>query len=383
MKSFSNLCQGKQIKKEEILMKRGTNYTRLLTVLAALAIIFLFSGPVLAVDDGARAYWKGRDGTQAVSFQYLLLDMEASDTQQFGPGQYIYPNSDIEASLFIGTWARHFTLFNRPSSFAVTLAGGDIDADINIYAVPNQFLPSRDLRNNPFLRCISKKLRKKRRGFSSNSFSQSSSGFADPAMQLVVNLFGTPPLKSGVDLLNYEPTWTLDVATMLAIPIGEYDDDKLVNIGQNRWFGRIAFPFKYHFGVFNPGYMTSLEITPSVWLFAENDDFMGQKLENDPLWQLEAHLTHDFTPNLFGSLDLLYRGGFQSEVDGVDAGDDIDVGDLGFTLNYQVNDNFAIRTSYSSNMFGDNDLDNSLIRIQFVFAWHKAMENLKRLRKGH
>jgi len=205
----------------------------------------------------------------------------------------------------------------------------------------------------------------------------------DPSAQLVVNLFGTPPLKANFDLLDYEPTWTLDTAVMLALPIGEYDDDKLVNMGLNRWFGRIAFPFKYHFGAFTPGYRSSLEVTPSVWLFAENDDFMGQKLENDPMWQLEAHLTHDFTPSFFGSLDLLYRGGFQSEVNGVEVGDELDIGNLGFTLSYQVTDNLSIRTGFSSNVFGDDDLDNSILRLQFVYGWHRDFENMKKLQHGH
>jgi hypothetical protein len=346
-------------------MKTGNKYTRLLAVFATVAIILSFSGPALAIDDGARAYWKGRDGTWAVSFQYLRLDIDGSDAQQFDPGQYIYPNSDTEANVFIATLARHFTLplLNRPSSLALTIAGGNVHLDVNTIVVPPEFLPP---------------------GVApGSSFSQSSNGYADPNMQLVVNLFGTPPLKSGYDLLNYEPTLTLDVAALLAFPIGKYDDDKLVNIGLNRWYGRIAFPFKYHFGPFTPGHMTSLEFTPSVWLFAENDDFVGQKLENDPMWQLEAHLTHDFTRTFFASLDVLYRGGFQSEINGVEVGDDLNIGNIGVTLNYQVTDNFAIRTGYSSNVFGDDDLDNSIIRLQFVYAWHRQVEDTKKLERGH
>ena len=202
-------------------------------------------------------------------------------------------------------------------------------------------------------------------------------------MQIDINLVGTPKLVSTVDLLNYEPTWTVDAAVMLGVPIGEYDEDKLVNMGLNRWYGRLALPIKYHFGVFSPGYMSSFEITPSVWIFDKNDDFLGQDLENDPLWQLEAHLTQDFTPTFFGSLDLLYRSGFQSEIDGTDVGDDVDIGDFGFTLNFKSTDNLMIRTSYSSNVFGDDDIDNSLLRIQFVYAWHPLTENQKKLSEGH
>jgi len=216
-----------------------------------------------------------------------------------------------------------------------------------------------------------------------DSLSQSSSGYADPSVSLLINLRGTPPLKSNVDLLNYEPTWTLDTQVMLALPIGEYDDDKVVNLGLNRWWGRIAFPMKYHFGVFAPGYMSSFELTPSVWLFAENDDFVGQSLKNDPLWQLEAHLTHDFTSSFFGSVDALYRSGFQSEINGIEVGDDVDVGNVGFTFNFQVTDNVALRTSYLSNVFGDDNLDNSILKMMFAYGWNPANENAKKLTKGH
>ena len=346
-------------------MKLGNRHTCLLAIFITLTTILSFSEPALAVDDGPRAYWKGREGTNVVSTQYLRLDMDASGAQQFDPSRYIYPNADAEANVFIASFARHFTLplFNRPSSLGVNLIGGNVDVDVNTSRVPPQYLPP---------------------GIApGSSFSQSSTGFADPTIQLDVNLFGTPRLKSTVDLLNYEPTWTIDAAALLAFPIGKYDDDKLVNLGLNRWWGRVALPLKYHFGVFAPGYMSSFEVIPSVWLFADNDDFLGQKLENDPLWQLEAHLTHDFTRSFFGSLDLLYRRGFQSEINGNEVGDSLEIGNLGLTVQYKATDNLAIRANFSSNVFGDNDLDNSILRLQLVYGWHTASENAKKLMKGH
>ena len=96
-------------------MKIGNRYCLLSTVFVTAAIILLFSGPVLALDDGARAYWKGRAGTQGVSFQYLRLDVDSMDDEQFDPGLYIYPNSDTEANLFLATWAYHFALLDRAS----------------------------------------------------------------------------------------------------------------------------------------------------------------------------------------------------------------------------------------------------------------------------
>jgi hypothetical protein len=339
-------------------MKTVNRHTGSVALVATLAIILMYSGSALATDDGARAYWKGRHGTQGFSFQQMTLDLQASGSEQFAPGQYVYGDADVEATLFIANYARNLVLFNRMSSVLLGVAGGSIDVTADASA-STTFLPP----GSP----------------PGVAFSQSASGDADPGVQLDVNLYGTPPMKLNFELYDYEPTWTIDVATMLALPVGEYDADKLVNLGQNRWYGRIAFPIKYHFGVFSRGYMKSFEITPSVWLFAENDDFMGQKMENDPMWQIESHLTSDFTRSLWGSLDLLYRSGFQSEIDGVESGEEIDIGDLGFTLNYQVNDNLGIRTGFSSNVFGDSSLDNSMVRLQFVYGWHSQMENIKKL----
>jgi hypothetical protein len=343
-------------------MKSNNRHTRVLTIFTIMAIIFSISGTARAVDDGARAYWKGRDGTNVFSMQYLNLDMQASDTQQFDPAHFIYPNADTEADVLIASYARHMTLFNRASMFSANIVGGSVDVDVNSGAVPPQFLPAGTA--------------------STSSLTQSASGYGDPSIQLDVNLFGTPPLKSTVDLLNYEPSSTFDVAMMLAMPLGEYDSDKLVNMGLNRWYGRIAFPYTYHFGAFSRGYMSSLELTPSVWIFADNDDFLGQNLKNDSLLQFEAHLTRDFTRNFFGSLDLLYRNGFESEINGVGVGEELDIGDLGFTLNAQVTDNVAIRGSFSSNVFGDDDLDTSMIRLQLVYGWHPTSENQKKLMHG-
>ena len=338
-------------------MKSINRHTGSVVLVATLAITLLYSGSALATDDGARAYWKGREGTQGFSIQYLNLDLQVSDSQQFAPGQYVYPGADVEATLMIANYARNLVLFDLLSTVSFGVASGSLDA---AFDVGSPMSPT------PLV-----------------AYSESASGYADPFVQLDVNLYGTPPMKRNFELYDYEPTWTIDVATMLALPIGAYDSDKLVNLGQNRWFGRIALPVKYHFGVFSSGYMKSFELIPSVWIFAENDDFLGQSLENDPLLQLEAHLTSDFTPSLWGSLDLLYRGGFQSEIDGVETGDELDIGDLGYTLNFQVDDNLGIRASFSSNVFGDSDLDNSMIRLQLVYGWHNQMENIKKLQRGH
>jgi hypothetical protein len=214
---------------------------------------------------------------------------------------------------------------------------------------------------------------------STTRFRQTNSGFGDPSVQLTVNLYGAPTLENFYDVANYEPRFTVDVGGMLAFPIGEYDDDKFVNIGLNRWWGRLSLPMVAYFGSYAPLYRTSFEVTPSVYLFGKNDDFLDQDLENDPLFQLEVHLTHDITRSLVASIDFMYRKGMETEVNGDKSGEDLDIKTLGFTLDYMLNDNAGLRVSYHSNFIDDDDLDADMMRIQFHYGWNSLVENVKML----
>jgi hypothetical protein len=42
----------------------------------------------------------------------------------------------------------------------------------------------------------------------------------------------------------------------------------------------------------------------------------------------------------------------------------------------------TLPTAADDDVFGDSGLDNSIIRVQFVYGWHDLMENMKKLR-GH
>jgi hypothetical protein len=124
-----------------IVMKKVNRSARFLALAAFAIAVPLISGPVIAQDDGARAYWKGRAGTNVMSFQYLDMNLQASDALQFDPSHYIYPSADAEAGIFLMTWARHMTLFDRPSILSVNVLGGSVDVEFDTAITPPEFLP--------------------------------------------------------------------------------------------------------------------------------------------------------------------------------------------------------------------------------------------------
>jgi len=60
----------------------------------------------------------------------------------------------------------------------------------------------------------------------------------------------------------------------------------------------------------------------------------------------------------------------------------LEIGSLGFSLNFQIEDNIMIRAGYSSNVFGNSNMETSVIKLQFVYSWNKATENFKKLMEG-
>jgi hypothetical protein len=181
--------------------------------------------------------------------------------------------------------------------------------------------------------------------------------------------------------LRYEPKFSLDLIVDVAFPIGEYDSDQPLNLGQNRWYGRVGVPIVWQIGPWVPGRRTTLEALPSVWFFSDNDDYVGHTLSTDPMFQVEAHLTRDFTEHFWGSLDSTYMGGGKSSVDGV-GGDSLSNVGVGFTLGYQINDNISLTGGYMATV-NDSDPEDVRMdgfRLSFTYGWHKIVEGQKRLK---
>ena len=128
-----------------------------------------------------------------------------------------------------------------------------------------------------------------------NTFNQSASGFGDPMLEFNINILGPKAQKNVPDALRYEPGFSVDLLADLALPIGEYDSSQPLNLGQNRWYGRVGMTVVWQLGASVPGRRTTLELLPAVWLFGDDANYVGQTLKTDPMFQLDAHLTRDFT----------------------------------------------------------------------------------------
>jgi len=321
------------------------NTTRISQCFMAVAVIAMMMFPESSdAQTPPRFYWKSLVGGNAVPVIYMDISGNANPLDG---AHFVIPESNVNASVALGGYARSFTLFNRSALVAALLPMGRVSGETTLFG---------------------------------DTFSQSTSGYGDPTLEFVVSLIGPPPIKNIPDAMRYEPGFSLDLLVDLIVPIGEYDDDVPLNMGQNRWYGRVGAPIVWQLGNWVPGRRTTLEFLPSIWLYGDNNDFVGHQLSTDPKFQLEGHLTRDFHKDFWGSLDMNFLAGGQSSIDGV-SGEDLDMLGMGFTLGYQINDNIQLTAGYmaSINDSAPTDLRMDSFKLSLVFGWHPLIEGMKRL----
>jgi hypothetical protein len=292
-----------------------------------------------------RFYWKSLSGANAVPVIFQSLNGNANPLD---PAYVVSADADVDANVLVAGYAKMLPLFDRTLTLAVLEPMGRISGETTVKG---------------------------------RSYNQDATGFGDPMIEAGINLIGPKAMRSIPDLLRYEPKLSLDLIVDLALPIGEYDSDQPLNLGQNRWYGRVGAPIVWQIGPWVPGRRTTLEVLPSVWLFSDNDDYVGQTLSTDPMFQVEAHLTRDFTEHFWGSLDSTWMTGGKSTVSGV-PGDSLNNLGIGFTLGYQINDNISLTAGYMAtvNDSEPTDLQMDGFRISFTYGWHKIVEGQKRLK---
>lgn len=129
-------------------------------------------------------------------------------------------------------------------------------------------------------------------------------GLADPLFRLSINLMGAPAV--GMDEFRKraaaQPVNTVvGAAIAVSVPGGDYLEDKLLNLGQNRYVVRPQI------GVLHTRGKWSYELTGSTYFYSDNNDFFGGNvLEEDPLLALQAHVVRVFKPGLWASLSVAH-----------------------------------------------------------------------------
>ena len=145
------------------------------------------------------------------------------------------------------------------------------------------------------------------------------SGLLDSVYRISVNLKGgpaLPPQKFG----KWRQKVLLGASLKVIAPTGQYDPTKLINWGTNRWSFKPEFGYSQRWSG-----KWVLDGYAGVWFFTRNSDFWSRNVyysgtrsqSQDLVGSFEGHLSYDFKPRLWASLDGNYWFGGKTSIDGV------------------------------------------------------------------
>jgi len=189
------------------------------------------------------------------------------------------------------------------------------------------------------------------------------SGLADPYFRFSINFIGAPALTAA-EFKNYKQNLIVGASVRIGVPLGQYDDTRLVNVGSNRWSIKPEFVASNAFGPWPPA------LAPAVTIYTDNDDFFGgQEREQAPLYSVQAHVTYTFRPGCWVGLDAAYFNGSRSTVNGVENDDRHEGVRLGGTLAIPLNRNHSIKLYGVTGYNADRHHDFDAVGIAWQYRW--------------
>jgi hypothetical protein len=188
-------------------------------------------------------------------------------------------------------------------------------------------------------------------------------GLIDPRFRLSINLYGAPALTLK-EFANYKQDIIIGASMQFGVPLGQYDPDKLLNIGTNRW------SIKPEIGVSKALGPLILELAAGVTFYTPNNDFLGSKeKEQDPLYSLQGHVVYGFKSGVWVALDGTYYRGGQTTIDGV-GGDDLQENSrVGLTIALPVNRHNSIKVFGSTGATTRTGGDFDSVGIAWQYRW--------------
>lgn len=189
------------------------------------------------------------------------------------------------------------------------------------------------------------------------------SGLADPSFLLSVNLFGAPAMTLD-EYSRYRQDTILGATLKVTAPLGQYDEERLLNLGTHRW------SFKPEIGVSKALGNWVLEGAAAVSLYTSNDDFYGgQTLKQDPIYSLQGHVLYDFPAGVWVALDATYYTGGITTVNGVEKDNKLDNWRTGLTIAVPVNRHNSIKLAASTGISTRTGTDFDLYLLVWQHRW--------------
>src|SRR5215469_1368989 len=179
------------------------------------------------------------------------------------------------------------------------------------------------------------------------------SGLLPAALRFSVNLMGGPAM-SVAEFRKWHQRSILGISFRLVPQTGQYDPTKLLNWGANRWAFKLELGYSQRWGHW------ILYAYAGVWFYTTNPDFFSHNQfspsintqTQSPIASFEGHLSYDFKPRLWVSLDGNYWSGGVTGLNGVENPSTLQRNSrLGGTASLPLSRHQSVKFSYSNGAY--------------------------------
>ena len=287
--------------------------------------VLLFSASAGANDVQPRLFTNIPVGTNFLSFNYTRSEGNVT----VDPSVAL----DVTAELhtYSAAYGRAFGLWGKSATF--------------IAAVPYADLTLSGIVENQFVMASDNKL-------------------ADPRFVFAVNLIGAPAM-SKEEFAGYRQETIVGFNVAVTAPLGDYQQERQVNFGSNRWSISPELGISYRQGRF------TLEAAGSLIVFTDNDEYLvNNTLEQEPIALVRANVLYHFNrPGTWIGIGGLYQRGGETSVNGVDRQDLQKRSRAGAAISFPIGGAHNFQLKYSSGVTTriGADFDNYSLTYTYMF----------------
>jgi hypothetical protein len=199
--------------------------------------------------------------------------------------------------------------------------------------------------------------------FNGQSNSREVAGLADPRVRMSVIFLGGPALPlSGFK--DYKQNLVAGVSMQVYLPLGQYDPEKLVNIGTNR------FAFRPELGISKTIQQFILELSASAAFYTVNHDyFNGKKLSQAPIGSVQGHVNYSFRNGIWAAMDGNFYWGGRTTIDGIQGNNLQENTRLGLTFALPINIHNSLKLNLSTGASTRTGSDFDSVILVWQYRW--------------
>ena len=188
-------------------------------------------------------------------------------------------------------------------------------------------------------------------------------GWGDPRIRLAMNFYGAPAMTPE-EFRSYRQKTIIGASVSVGIPVGRYVEDRLLNVGSNRWsvVGQVGVSQKFN-------KWTTEAAVGVAWLSKNDEVLETNTLEQDPIGLVRATLIYNLRPRLWVGAGVIYAYGGATTLNGVESDNKQDNWRTGVALSMPLSRRHALQLRATEGVSAHRGADFTTYVVSYTYTF--------------